>query len=448
MENQKEPLFIINAKKDLLESLNHHYNKYLRACNKIMNLYTIISFRYYPFNVSEIENFKLKLGAVDILFKCKEIDLIYSFFLIQERKYVSAFAILNELRDVEWKILNESDLLYLLLSDLPSSVNKLKYKDLGKVRSLSRFPLKYYEYELNNSLIRRGLDLIDLYKVGPIIDIEALAYDLEKQREREVSLLYYQKSYFTNGNIFSLLKACELCLALKDYDKMISLSQIGIRQRLFAYSFYYFFGCYYLEFKGDAKKAMRYLYYPRLFEDRRDDHYTKLKMAFLRIMGNYRRELEIIKRGITFNLSWLDRRVSSKLFRVISNIKVLIEVDSRNYLKYLFILDNLDDKEKLYKFLLKYRFRLKEYNSTFSLFLSISFLYVDDESNFRYFLENFISSSLDYSFYNIEEAERNNSYYLSLSKRDLFNSLSDGMYGDYEDFGGDLDDLDEMEGRG
>jgi hypothetical protein len=165
-------------------------------------------------------------------------------------------------------------------------------------------------------------------------------------------------------------------------------------------------------------------------------------------MGNYRRELEIIKRGITFNLSWLDRRVSSKLFRVISNIKVLIEVDSRNYLKYLFILDNLDDKEKLYKFLLKYRFRLKEYNSTFSLFLSISFLYVDDESNFRYFLENFISSSLDYSFYNIEEAERNNSYYLSLSKRDLFNSLSDGMYGDYEDFGGDLDDLDEMEGRG
>ena len=193
---------------------------------------------------------------------------------------------------------------------------------------------------------------------------------------------------------------------------------------------------------------MRYLYYPRLFEDRRDDHYTKLKMAFLRIMGNYRRELEIIKRGITFNLSWLDRRVSSKLFRVISNIKVLIEVDSRNYLKYLFILDNLDDKEKLYKFLLKYRFRLKEYNSTFSLFLSISFLYVDDESNFRYFLENFISSSLDYSFYNIEEAERNNSYYLSLSKRDLFNSLSDGMYGDYEDFGGDLDDLDEMEGRG
>jgi hypothetical protein len=55
---------------------------------------------------------------------------------------------------------------------------------------------------------------------------------------------------------------------------------------------------------------------------------------------------------------------------------------------------------------------------------------------------------LDYSFYNIEEAERNNSYYLSLSKRDLFNSLSDGMYGDYEDFGGDLDDLDEMEGRG
>nr|HAD50527.1 hypothetical protein [Algoriphagus sp.] len=153
MENQKEPLFIINAKKDLLESLNHHYNKYLRACNKIMNLYTIISFRYYPFNVSEIENFKLKLGAVDILFKCKEIDLIYSFFLIQERKYVSAFAILNELRDVEWKILNESDLLYLLLSDLPSSVNKLKYKDLGKVRSLSRFPLKYYEYELNNSLI-------------------------------------------------------------------------------------------------------------------------------------------------------------------------------------------------------------------------------------------------------------------------------------------------------
>jgi hypothetical protein len=465
MINIYEPEFIRNEKLELLKEIE--FSRYKIVCSLILNLYKNLS------TVNFLDSkFKRQLSEFRPIFEKRMTEaanedfyfyIVYAYILISELDFNKAYFILSKIVKCPVNNSKDKDLYILVFSELPISIYEEKYVSLRQIRGLYQYPYQEYQHEVfqykflqsrNRSWERRRLDcpitVKNLVYRNQELDLfYCLGYDYEKRKLYQQATFYFDKSFHEFGNTLALLRNCYVSMNNREFDKLKKYSLDGMRFGKNGYDFNYYLGCYYLHGEKNSRMALRYLNFPfGHIRNQLDSHFLDFKTAFSRCLKQYYLTFKKLSSDFPSMVYWMDDSTFFKLSECIMDIKGLIGLDYSNCFKYLYVLENFDNESKIADFLSKYLSNKREVNLTFSLFLALLFRRFNNIEEFKRLFKNFSYKSASNLAYLANEISENSSYVTSMTDRDIFNAFSDGMHGDYEDFGGDLDDLDEMEGRG